>query len=42
MAIQPKLLSGSISEAAFSFMVQEPNEIMECVSEISLRSKRLI
>ena len=31
-----------IPEAAFSFMVQEPNEIMECANEISLRSKRLI
>ena len=35
-------LSGSISAAAFSFMVHEPREIMECASEMSLRSRRLI
>ena len=35
-------LSGSISAAAFSFMVHEPREIMECASEMSLRSRRLM
>ena len=35
-------LRGSISAAAFSFMVHEPSEIMECASEMSLRSSRLM
>ena len=32
-------LKGSISEAAFSFMVQEPKEIMDWFNAKSLRSK---
>ena len=33
---------GSMEIAALSFMVQEPNEIMEWASEMSLRSRRLM
>ena len=42
MEFQLLWLSGSISVAAFSFMVQEPNEIMESAREMSFRSNLLM
>ncbi len=41
-AVQPAAVMGIIAAAGLSFIVQEPSGIIECVREISLRSRRLI
>ena len=35
-------LSGSMDDAGFSFIVQEPKEIMDRASETSLRPRRVM